>query len=228
MPPTERPTSAWAAPWPRRSSMTHTLHRVGDPTQLSEDFVILMMPSKDINHQGSGPKLQRMMRLCLENGAIEVGDARLGNEHHQGGRETMIDNIEDRAVIQAVFDNEADLTRALKALKEADEGISVVVSGLFDRVRECCQEVGLTPHTVNQSLGRWGRTEKLPDDARLELNTMCGHGMVALGLIDETIEQVKKGEMTPEQAGKRLFKPCQCGIFNTHRAARIVGALAGG
>jgi len=207
--------------------MTHTLHRFGDPAKLGQDFVILMMPSKDINHQGSGPKLQRMMRLCLESGAIEVGDARLGNEYHQGGREKMINNIEDRAVIQAVFDDEAALTRALKALKEADEGMSVVVSGLFERVRECCREVGLEPHTVNQSLGRWGRTEKLPQDARLELNTMCGHGMVALGLIDDTIEQVKAGKMTPEEAGKRLFKPCQCGIFNTHRAAKIVSALTG-
>jgi hypothetical protein len=56
--------------------MTHTLHRMGSVEDLSEDYVILVMPSKDINHVGSGPKLRRFLQMALDNGAIRIGDAR--------------------------------------------------------------------------------------------------------------------------------------------------------
>ena len=43
--------------------MTHTLHRVGSVENLKNDWVILCMPSKDINHVGSAPKLKRFFEL---------------------------------------------------------------------------------------------------------------------------------------------------------------------
>ena len=101
----------------------------------------------------------------------------------------------------------------------ADLGLSVVVSGLFDHVGECCKEVGLESHTINQSMGRWGKTDKLPPLEKLQLNTMCGHGMVAAGLIDEVIDDIKSGDCTVEEGAERLFAPCMCGIFNPHHAA---------
>ena len=61
--------------------MTHTLHRTGNSESLSRDYVLLFMPSKDINHVGSGPKLRRMLEVSLEKGAIRIGDCRLGNEY---------------------------------------------------------------------------------------------------------------------------------------------------
>jgi hypothetical protein len=206
--------------------MTHTLHRMGSRESLSKDFVILMMPSKDINHEGSGPKLRRLLKICLDKGAIKVGDARLGNPYHQGGLEQMLANIEDRAVVQAVFNDSDKLLEALRAIKEADLGMSVVVSGLFDKVEECCQKAGLQRHTVNESLGRWGKVDKLPPAPIMEINTMCGHGMVAASLIEEALEKVKAGELTPEEAGERLFNPCMCGIFNSDRAARLLRKMA--
>lgn len=42
--------------------MSHTLHRVGTEENLKHDFVFLCMPSKDINHEGSAPKLRRFFR----------------------------------------------------------------------------------------------------------------------------------------------------------------------
>jgi hypothetical protein len=205
--------------------MTHTLHRVGNDENLREDYVILAMPSKDINHEGSGPKLQEIIRICLKEGAVKAGDARLGNEYHQGGMETMINNIEDRAVVTAVFNDPDKVVGALKAIKEQDFGMSIVVSGLFDRVKECSHQSGLKVHTVNTSLGRWGATHKLPDTEVMEIQSMCGHGMVAVNLILDTLEQVKKGQMSLEDAGERLFKPCQCGIFNTDRAQKLLKAM---
>ncbi len=157
--------------------MTHTLHRVGTEESLLEDYVVLVMPSKDINHEGSGPKLRRFFEMALESGAIKIGDCRLGNEYHQGGVDKVVENVEDRAVVHAVFKSKDALIKILAALKEADLGLSVVVSGLFDHVGQCCRQVGLEKHTINQSLGRWGRTDKLPPQQILQINTMCGHGI---------------------------------------------------
>jgi hypothetical protein len=56
----------------------------------------------------------------------------------------------------------------------------------------------------------------------MEITTMCGHAMVSRGLIGILAEKIKKREMTPEQAGLELAKPCQCGIFNPVRAARLM------
>jgi hypothetical protein len=202
--------------------MTHTLHRVGTEESLSEDYVVLIMPSKDINHEGSGSKMRWFFEMALEAGAIKIGDARLGNEYHQGGVEKVIENVEDRAVVHAVFKQKDSLIKVLAALKEADLGLSVVVSGLFDQVGQCCRNVGLEKHTINQSLGRWGRTDKLPTQEILQLNTMCGHGMVTVGLIEEVIADVKAGRCTPEEGAELLFQPCMCGIFNPFRAARLL------
>ncbi|HDR15101.1 MAG TPA: hypothetical protein ENN79_06400 [Desulfobacteraceae bacterium] len=206
--------------------MTHTLHRTGSEDSLSEDFVLLMMPSKDINHENSAPKLRRFFELALKNGCVRIGDCRLGNQYHQGGVDKLLENVEDRAVIHATFKDEASLTEMLRDLKSPELGLSVVVSGLFDNVNKCCREVGLKPHTINQSLGRWGNTDKLPDDKILEFNTMCGHGMVTVKLIERIVEKVKEGTMSPEEGAEELFKPCMCGVFSPHRAANMLRSLS--
>ena len=207
--------------------MTHTLHRTGSEQSLSEDFVVLMMPSKDINHEGSAPKLRRFFELALENDAIKIGDCRSGNEYHQGGVEKVMSNVEDRAVIHAVFKDEKSLVFMLEALRQENLGLSVVVSGLFDKVEKCCRKAGLEKHTINQSMGRWGRIDELPPEPVLEVNTMCGHGMVTVGLINKVVEEIKRGDISAEEGAEELFKPCMCGIFNPHRAARLLRVLAG-
>lgn len=206
--------------------MTHTLHRMGSDELLSEDYVVLMMPSKNINHENSAPKLRRFFELALANQAVTIGDCRLGNQYHQGGVDKIMENVQDRAVIHAVFKTREELVRMLTALKKEDLGLSVVVSGLFSEVWECCRKLGLDVHSINQSLGRWGRTDLLPSEDVLEINTMCGHGMVTRGLIEQTIADVKAGKVTCEEGAERLFKPCMCGIFNTHQGASLLHKLA--
>lgn len=206
--------------------MTHTLHRVGTEDSLSEDFVLLMMPSKDINHENSAPKLRRFFELALKNDCVRIGDCRLGNQYYQGGLDKVLENVQDRAVIHATFKDEESLVKMLKDLKSEDLGLSVVVSGLFEKVDKCCQKAGLQKHTINQSLGRWGNTAKLPSQPVLELNTMCGHGMVAVGLIERVVDEVRQGKTSPEEGAEELFKPCMCGIFSPYRAAKILKSLA--
>ncbi len=207
--------------------MTHTLHRLGlDESILKQDFVILAMPSKDINHVGSGPKLRRFFELALEAGAIKIGDCRSGNEYYQGSVDKILENVEDRAVIHAVFKNKEGVILALKKLKKAELGMSIVVSGLFSEVEDCCRHSGLEPHSINQSLGRWGSVEKLPKNEVVEIHTMCGHGMVSVNLINKVVDRIKAGRTTPEKAAENLFKPCMCGIFNPHRAALLLRQMA--
>lgn len=212
--------------------MSHTLHRVGTEENLKHDFVFLCMPSKDINHEGSAPKLRRFFQLCEKNHCVTMGDCRGGNEwyqmdkyhlkDHEEGRQYMIDHVEDRAVITATFKDEADVVNMLEDLKKEDLGMSIVVSGLVDHVKECCHKAGLKPHTVEHSLGRIGRTDLLPPNEILEIATMCGHSMVSVNFINEMIEKCRKKQCTPEEAAAELFKPCMCGIFNTDRAAMLI------
>jgi hypothetical protein len=206
--------------------MTHTLHRIGTEESLAEDYVLLMMPSKDINHEGSALKLHRFFELALENRAVKIGDCRLGNEYHQGGVDKLMANVQDRAVIHASFKDQRSLISMLRALKEEDLGLSVVVSGLFDRVRHCCDQAGLPSHSINQSLGRWGMTHSLPPRPILEINAMCGHGMVTVKLIEKVVEDIRSKAITPEEGAEELFKPCMCGVFNPYRGARLLRNLA--
>ena len=206
--------------------MTHTLHRVGSVEGLKDDYVVMLMSSKFVNREGSGPKFRRFLQIALDHGALKIGDAGLGNEYYQGDVDKVLENVCERSVVvHAVFKDSDTVARFLKAVKEANFGLSVIVSGLFGEVRAICKKTGLEFHTVNQSLGRWGRTDKLPSPEILEINTMCGHGMVTLNLIEEIFGNVKKGKCTAEEGAERLFRPCQCGVFNPHRAARLLRSM---
>ncbi len=202
--------------------MTHTLHRRGTRDSLSRDFVFLIMPSKDINHVGSAGPLRRFFELARETGCVKIGDCRSGNEYYQGSLDKVVQNVQDRAVIHAVFDDRERAVTMLRKLKDADLGLSIVVSGLLDVVDNCCQQAGLQRHTVEHSLGIWGRTDRLPPENILEINTMCGHGMVTAGRINSIIDHIKGGRMTAERGAEELFTTCMCGIFNTKRAAELL------
>lgn len=106
--------------------------------------------------------------------------------------------------------------------------MSVVVSGLFEPARECCEKVGLreAPHTVERSLGGMGKTDLLPEDDVLQMTTMCGHGMVSSNLVREAIEDVRRGRITIEKAAQRLAEPCICGISKPTHAAHLLRWVA--
>jgi len=104
--------------------------------------------------------------------------------------------------------------------------LSVVVSGILDPVNECCQKAGLKRHTVEFSLGIWGKTEKLPSNDILEITTMCGHAMVSANLVESMLEDIKKGIKSPHDAAKELTSHCCCGVFNPARATKLLAAIA--
>jgi hypothetical protein len=164
--------------------------------------------------------------MALEYGAINIGDSRFGNKYTQNGIEKVIESVcDDSMIVHAVFKDAETVARFLKAVKAANLGLSVTISGLFDEVEKICQRVELEKHTINQSLGRWGRTEKLPPMELLELNTMCGHGRVTVNLINDVVDSIKQGNCTPEEGAEHLSRPCLCGVFNPHRATRLLNVI---
>ena len=206
--------------------MTHTLHRQGTRENLSRDYPMLAMAAHGINEKGAGPKMGKFLEICGRHGAVNLGDIKQGSVFTYDA-EQICKNVSDTTCVQCVFDDINKLEAALRELKEADLGMSVVVSGLSDRVGECCQKVGLQIHSMDQSLGVWGKTELLPGKEVLEITTMCGHAMVATNLVEKMIEDIKKGKTTPEKAARKLAKTCECGIFNPNRAAELLAKAVG-
>ena len=207
--------------------MSHTLHRRGSAESLKDDIVFLMLPAHNFNDvdvpkEEVGKIMRRFMELGLECGCLCIGNASTGNEYTLKGQQGVLDSTVEGATVHCVFDDEDKAVEFMKALKKEDLGMSVVVSGLFDMIGECCKKSGLTPHTMEYSLGIWGKTDILPDEPILEINTMCGHGMVSVERIKDIIKKVEAGRMTCEQGGKELAKTCTCGIFNWKRAGEIL------
>jgi hypothetical protein len=124
-----------------------------------------------------------------------------------------------------VFDNRENMRAALKELAEAELGLPVVVSGLFDEVAECCRRAGTAAHTVNHSLGFWGRAEKLPPREILEITTMCGHGLVAPNLVWHLAERIRRDHVSAASACQEMRMMCICDIFNHVRAEELMERL---
>ncbi|MDU4959192.1 MAG: hypothetical protein E6X17_00810 [Sporomusaceae bacterium] len=200
--------------------MSHTLHRRGTPENLSNDFPMHSLPARGFNHEDARPKLQEFLQIAARHHPVNLGDVKLGNRYV-----TSFDELYEKLTTSsthAVLADEQDLTALLREVKAAELGMSLTISGLFDKLFACCAQAGVKPHAVEHSLGVLGKTEKMPEPEISQVTTMCGHGMVAPGLVRRLIRQVKKGTITPEEAGIELAKPCRCGIFNPVRAARLI------
>lgn len=206
--------------------MTHTLHRRGTPENLANDYVVFAMSAKGINEKDSATKMRQFMQIAQRYNPVNLGDMKTGNTYSVGTEKVMAD-IKDTSIVHAVFTDVETVAKVVQEVKDADLGMSVIISGLFDSAKECCQKTGLALHTVEHSLDIWGKTEKLAPGDVLEVTTMCGHGMVAANLVVWMAEDIKAGRLSPEEAAEELAKQCCCGIFNPVRGAELLGAMAG-
>ena len=203
--------------------MTHTLHRRGDTQSLQEDYIVLVMPAQGVNVPGSEEKLRKLWDIFSHYNVVNFGNATHGNKYSFSLEELK----KKKSMIgHAVFKDKETLTKFIKELKEAELGLSTVLSGLYDEVKGCCGSLGIKFHTVEHSLGVHGNTKKLPPENILEVHTMCGHGMISPNLIKTMAEEVKKGKKTAEAAGDELARHCACGVFNPYRAAKLLKRIA--
>jgi hypothetical protein len=205
--------------------VTHSLHRQGTKENLTNDFTLFAIPAVGYNVEGSGPKRKKFLEIALRNNVVNVGASNMGNLA-QYSPEELLERVVDGQAMQVCFNNREDVVNVLKETVEAGIDISIVVQGIREDVEACLAEAGLKPHTVNHSLGVWGKTDRLPEKDVLEITTMCGHALVSANLVKQCIEDVIAGRKTAREAAKLLSAPCVCGIFNTDRAEALLKRLA--
>ncbi|MFZ7101562.1 MAG: hypothetical protein ACOWWO_02755 [Peptococcaceae bacterium] len=205
--------------------MTHTLHRRGNYESLTGDYVVFAISAQTVNAKGSAPKFKEFADIVLKYDPVNFGDMKTGNAFSVGTDQVQ-GNYQDNSIVHAVFTAEETVVKVLDELRKVDLGLSIVVSGLVEHTAGCCSKAGIAAHTVEHSLGVHGRLEYLPAEEVLEINTMCGHGMVAFSLIEHLAGQVARGIITAEKAAEKLARQCHCGVFNPTRAARILRAMA--
>lgn len=203
--------------------MTNTLHRQGTVQDLSRDYVIFVTMARDLNREGSAPKIHEFLRICQKNNPVNIGSSKLGSVLQDDVMfNDLVTTLKDGATAAAVFTDLETLKNVMEELIEADLGISINVSGLLDGVHECCHRNGIERHSVEHSLGFWGSRDRLPERDVLEINTLCGHGMVSFNLIRKMMDYVRMRRLTPKEAAKIMGKCCECSVFNTSRAERLL------
>ena len=206
--------------------MTHTLHRYGRVDTLNDDLVFLSMSAKGFaNEKGSGEKMRRTLEIAQKHNPVNMGDMKTGNI-----LEMSIDEITrkvvDTSIVHAVFANIEDAAAFAKEVKEAELGISLVISAPFERAWKVADMAGCIGHTIEFSGGIWGKTEKLSAPEVLEFTTMCGHGMISRYLVEDVIKRVKAGKMSVKDGAIEMGKQCCCGIYNPARSEKLLKALA--
>jgi len=204
--------------------MTHTLHRRGTPESLDCDYIVFTMSAKNFNEAGSGAKMRDFLRILLKHDPVNYGDMVTGNRYVKSPEE-IVGNIQETSIIHGVFADPKAVAEILRELKQADLGLSVVVTGVHEETEKCCRESLLAKHTIEHSLGIFGRVKKLPSEETLQLTTMCGHGMVPANLVEKTVGEIKRGKKTFREAALELTRPCHCGIYNPVRAERLLRRL---
>jgi hypothetical protein len=111
-----------------------------------------------INVQGSEPKFQKLWDICSWYKIENSGEAMTGNKYT-----FSLEDLKKRCLVgHAVFKDQETLTRFIKELKEAELGLSTVVSGLYDDVKGCCGRVGIKPPYCGALLGSTETLQEAP------------------------------------------------------------------
>jgi hypothetical protein len=202
--------------------MTHTNHRLGTVAELSQDYVILIMPAKGINNQGATPKLRDLFDVLvsfkpINGGGIDIGT--LLNSNPQAIKAKISDNT---PMIHAVYNNKETVAAVVDAIKAKYYGFSVVVSGVLEAVDQIEQAHGIHRHSIEYALGVLGRTELLPPDYIRKVTTMCGHGLISRHLVAQVLDDLQHNRTSFKGAAETLGRNCVCGIFNLERAEKLL------
>ncbi len=205
--------------------MSHSLHRSGSIESQKKDFVWFMYQTKGVNDKNVAPKMLKYIEAAERQHSENWGDVKTGPITRFSSEEIK-EKLSDKSRIRGVFTSREQVIGFLKEIKEDDLDQSCIITGLISEVIPCCHEAGVTPHSVNFSLGVWGNKSILPDDDTLSITTMCGHHMIPPKFVEYIIAQVRSGKMTPKEGGDRLSSFCYCGIFNQVRAADLIEEIA--
>ena len=217
--------------------MTNTLHRYGDERSLRDDYIVFAIPSRGYNDENSVPKLQEFLRIAVKHKPVNLGDGSRGAlfRPHKGltplahwfrrekySHEKVIEGVKNPTTVAAVFNNKEAVEAFVEDLRKANLGLSINISALIQNAQKCCQDIGLSRHSVEYSLPFMGKTDYLAEARVLELSTMCGHGMISFNFARKMLDWVKAGRRSPEQASEYLSRFCTCSIYKPCRAIEIL------
>lgn len=231
--------------------MTNTLHRYSahyapqappNAAPVRDDYIVFAMATRGVNDRDLVARYRAFLRLALQYGPVNLGDATKGGllrpesdlnplahwrREQRPDPERVIAAVEGHTTVAAVFDRYEKMKEFVRALKQADLGVSINISAPMDEAERCCRELGIVRHSVEYSLGFCGRIERLPEAATLELSTMCGHGMVSAHFVRKMVDWVKENRRSPAEAARYMARFCLCGVFNPARAERIIAEHCG-
>ncbi|MFZ5943256.1 MAG: hypothetical protein ACOYVD_04045 [Bacillota bacterium] len=206
--------------------MTHSLHRSGSIESQKKDFNWFMYQTKGVNDTNIKVKALEFIAVAEALGSENWGDVKTG-PITQYPSEYIKERIIDKSRIRGVFTKKEQVVEFLKQIKAKDLDQSVVITGVLSEVLPACEEAGVKPHSINYSLGVWGKKDNLPDDTTLSITTMCGHHMIPPKFVEHMFDQVRKGRLTEDEAAIKLANFCYCGIFNQVRCAEIITETVG-
>ncbi len=216
--------------------MTHSNHRRGNRESLLGDYVVFTTDARP--HDPA--KLRKYVEILMNHNPVGLAtrkfeeDRRIRFRYVRGWDKSKDSGIFESTTLKemretpdlrwgsAIYTSIEDVKGVLKDLKEADLGIAVVFTGIFDEVHEVCEEVGTGPHTVNMSAETFGRLDLLPEPRVLELTTMCGHHMISPYLVKHLLNRVKRGRIKSEDAAVEMAKQCTCNFFNVDRGTKLI------
>jgi hypothetical protein len=201
--------------------MTHSLHRSGDIESQKKDYVWFMYQTKGVNDVDIKPRALEFIAVAEAVGSENWGDVKSGPKL-RFPIEEIKSKLSDKSRLRGIFTKRNQVVEFLKQIKAKDLGMSVVITGVLSEVIPACREAGVTPHSVNYSLGVWGKKDDLPDDTTLSITTMCGHHMIPPKFVNHIMKRVQKGKMTPQEGAQELAEFCYCCIFNHIRCANII------
>ncbi|MFO8017271.1 MAG: hypothetical protein R6U96_01430 [Promethearchaeia archaeon] len=192
--------------------MTHSLHRTGAKSQLKNDYVILTMLAAGYNDKAldSRERLISIAKIMKNHNPVNIMTKRAWTVS---------------TVISAAYDDKEVVKDVVNEIKEADLGISIVVEGIIDEVREIANEIGLNLNSAHLSLGTFGKKELLPSEKVLEITSMCGHHCISPQSVLHYVDLIKNDKISVEKAAEKIAEPCICGIFNTERAKETLKKL---
>ena len=205
--------------------MTHSLHRSGDIESQKKDFCWFMYQTKNVNDKDIRGRALEYIASAEAVGSENWGDVKTGPVTRFESKYIQ-DRISDKSRLRGVFTKKQQIIDFLKDLKKKDIGLSCVITGVLSEVIPACKEAGVTPHSINYSLGVWGNKKRLPSEEVLSITTMCGHHMIPPKFVEHIQTRVDSGKMTPEDGAVELSSFCYCGIFNQVRCAQILKVIS--
>lgn len=201
--------------------MTHSLHRCGKLQE--QDYVWLLYHAKGVNDDDLAKRMRQALAHAEEAGSINWGDVKSGPIVVLSAQEVKA-NLTEKSRLRGVFTSEAQITQFLTKMKAADLGLCVIITGPLQNVYEACRTAGITPHTINYSIGIFGKKDAVAAEETLAITTMCGHHMIPDRYVERTRSKVRRGKTSAQKAALKMAKMCPCGIFNQERAEALLSS----